>query len=44
MFEGPQVPGGKIGLHIARRIAEAHGWTLVAEGGDGIRFVLTLPA
>jgi TrmH family RNA methyltransferase len=44
MFEGPQVPGGKIGLHIARRIAEAHGWTLVAEGGDAIRFVLTLPA
>jgi RNA methyltransferase, TrmH family len=44
MFEGPQVPGGRIGLHIARRIAEAHGWTLVAEGGDGIRFVLTLPA
>jgi TrmH family RNA methyltransferase len=44
MFEGPQVRGGKIGLHIARRIAEAHGWTLVAEGGDEIRFVLTLPA
>lgn len=43
MFEGPEVPGGKVGLHIARRLAEAHGWTLVAEGGNGIRYVLRLP-
>jgi signal transduction histidine kinase len=43
MFEGPEVPGGKLGLHIARRLAEAHGWTLAAEGGDGIRYVLRLP-
>ena len=43
MFEGPEVPGGRIGLHMARRLAEALGGTLVAEGGDGIRFELTLP-
>jgi hypothetical protein len=29
---------------VARLIAEALGGSLVAEGGDGIRFRLTLPA
>jgi signal transduction histidine kinase len=43
MFDGPEVPGGKVALHFARRLAEAHGWTLAAEGGDRIRYVLRLP-
>lgn len=44
MFAGPGDEGSRIGLHMARRIAEALGGSLVAEGGDGVRFRLTLPA
>lgn len=44
MFAGPGEEGSKIGLHVARRIAEALGGSLVAEGGDGVRFRLTLPS
>jgi signal transduction histidine kinase len=43
MFSGPGASGSKIGLHLARRQAEAQGWSLEAAGGDGIRFVLTIP-
>jgi signal transduction histidine kinase len=43
MFGGPGREGSRIGLHVARRIAEALGGALVAEGGDGVRFRLTLP-
>jgi RNA methyltransferase, TrmH family len=44
MFAGPGEEGSKIGLHVARRIAEALGGSLVAEGGDEVRFRLTLPS
>ena len=44
MFVGPAAPGTKIGLHLAYRLAEAQGWSLEARGGDGVRFVLSLPA
>jgi two-component sensor histidine kinase len=44
MFAGPGDESSRIGLHVARLIAEALGGSLVAEGGDGIRFRLTLPA
>jgi TrmH family RNA methyltransferase len=44
MFAGPGEESSRIGLHVARRIAEALGGSLEAEGGDGIRFRLTLPA
>lgn len=44
MFAGPADESSRIGLHMARRIAEALGGSLVAEGRDGIRFRLTLPA
>ena len=43
MFGGPGREGSRIGLHVARRVAEALGGALVAEGGDGVRFRLTLP-
>lgn len=43
MFGGPGTDGSKIGLHMARRIVEALGGTLTAEGGDTVRFILTLP-
>lgn len=37
-------PGGTgLGLALARRLARAHGGDLVAEGGPGGRFELTLP-
>jgi TrmH family RNA methyltransferase len=44
MFAGPGDESSRIGLHVARRIAEALGGSLVAEGGNGISFRLTLPA
>ena len=44
MFAGPGEEGSKIGLHMARRIAEALGGSLVAQGGDEVRFRLTLPS
>lgn len=44
MFAGPGEEGSRIGLHVARRIAHAVGGSLVAEGGDGVRFRLTLPS
>jgi RNA methyltransferase, TrmH family len=43
MFDGPGSPGSKVGLHVARRLAEAHGGALACEGGDGVRFIITLP-
>ena len=44
MFAGPGEEGSRIGLHVARRIALALGGSLDAEGGDGVRFRLTLPS
>jgi TrmH family RNA methyltransferase len=35
--------GPRIGLHLARQVAEAHGGTLSCLGGDGVRFLLRLP-
>jgi TrmH family RNA methyltransferase len=43
MFGGPGTEGSKIGLHIARRVAEAVGGSLVAAGGEGVTFRLELP-
>jgi RNA methyltransferase, TrmH family len=43
MFDGPGSPGAKIGLHIARLMARAHGGDLTATGEEGVRFTLTLP-
>ena len=43
MFGPPGGDGGKMGLHVARRVALAHGGTLTCTGGDGVRFLLTLP-
>jgi RNA methyltransferase, TrmH family len=48
--EDPQAPfdpagrGTKAGLDLARRVVEASGGSLTAEGGDGIRFRLRLPS
>jgi TrmH family RNA methyltransferase len=43
----PRMPGSgsvsKVGLYVARALAEAHGGSLVAESGEGIVFTLTLP-
>jgi signal transduction histidine kinase len=44
IFAAPGEEGSRIGLHVARRIAVALGGSLVAEGGDGVRFRLTLPS
>jgi signal transduction histidine kinase len=44
VFDGPASPGSKVGLHVARLLAEAHGGGLTCQGGDGVRFVLVLPA
>ena len=35
--------GPRIGLHLARLVAEAHGGTLTCQGGNGVRFLLSLP-
>jgi RNA methyltransferase, TrmH family len=43
MFAGPGTQGSKIGLHLARRVVEASGGSLTAEGGGGITFRLRLP-
>jgi TrmH family RNA methyltransferase len=43
MFSGPGVPGAKMALHLAHRLAAAQGWSLEAGAEDGVRFVLTLP-
>jgi TrmH family RNA methyltransferase len=44
MFAGPAAPGTRIGLYLAHRLSEAHGWSLEARGSDGIGFVLRIPA
>jgi RNA methyltransferase, TrmH family len=45
---GPREPGtgggSKVGLHVAKGLADAHGATLSAEAVDGIRFTLAFPA
>jgi signal transduction histidine kinase len=43
MFAGPPAEGSKIGLYLARRVAEASGGSLSAEGGVGVTFHLRLP-
>jgi RNA methyltransferase, TrmH family len=43
MFDGPAAEGSKIGLYLARRVAEASGGSLSAEGGGGVTFHLRLP-
>jgi TrmH family RNA methyltransferase len=42
-FAGPAQEGSKIGLHIARRLADSLGGSLVLEPADEIRFRLSLP-
>jgi RNA methyltransferase, TrmH family len=44
MFDGPGSPGSKVGLQVAHLLATAHGGGLTCEEGDGVRFVLVLPA
>jgi signal transduction histidine kinase len=43
-FSAAEGSGGRITLHMARRVAEALGGTLTAEGGETTRFRLSLPA
>jgi sensor histidine kinase regulating citrate/malate metabolism len=43
MFDGPATRGSKIGLYLARRVAEAAGGSLSSESDAGIRFHLGLP-
>ncbi|HEV3475776.1 MAG TPA: TrmH family RNA methyltransferase [Actinomycetota bacterium] len=43
MFDASTGEGPRIGLHVARLVAEAHGGTLTCEGGDGVRYRLRLP-
>jgi RNA methyltransferase, TrmH family len=43
MFLASGDPDAKVALHVARRLVEAHGGTLACEGGDGVRFRVTLP-
>ena len=44
-FAGPEREGSKIGLHVARRIAEELGGSLTLEGeADEVRFRLSLPS
>lgn len=44
----PRMPGSgagsKVGLYVARGLAEAHGGRLEADAADGIAFTLTLPS
>jgi TrmH family RNA methyltransferase len=44
----PRAPGtgggSKVGLFVAKGLAEAHGGSLQAEAGDGLMFTLMLPA
>jgi RNA methyltransferase, TrmH family len=35
--------GSKLGLYVAKGLADAHGAALEADGGDGITFLLTFP-
>jgi signal transduction histidine kinase len=44
LTEDPAGGRGKILPYLVRRLAEAMGGSLSCEGGDGIRFRLTLPA
>jgi TrmH family RNA methyltransferase len=44
MFAGPSAGGAKIGLYLARRVAEAAGGSLEASSEDGVTFRLRLPA
>jgi TrmH family RNA methyltransferase len=44
IFAGPAARGGKIGLYLAGRVAEAAGGSLRASAGGGVTFVLRLPA
>lgn len=44
VFAGPEGSGGRIALHMAKRVVESLGGTLTAETGKGIRFRLSLPA
>jgi RNA methyltransferase, TrmH family len=43
MFAGPPARGGKIGLYLASRVAEAAGGSLQASVRGGVTFVLVLP-
>jgi TrmH family RNA methyltransferase len=43
LFAGPHAEGSKIGLYLARRVAEASGGSLTAEGDGGVTFHLRLP-
>lgn len=43
MFDASAGEGPRIGLHVGRLVAEAHGGSLTCEGGDGIRYQLRLP-
>jgi TrmH family RNA methyltransferase len=36
--------GSKVGLHVAKGLADAHGAALSAEAEDGVRFALTFPS
>lgn len=44
IFAAQEGEGGRIALHMAKRIVESLGGTLTAEASKGIRFRLTLPA
>jgi signal transduction histidine kinase len=43
MFGGPGGEGAKIGLYLSRRVAEASGGSLTAEGNGSITFHLRIP-
>jgi TrmH family RNA methyltransferase len=43
MFDAAGGEGPRIGLHVGRLVAEAHGGSLTCEAGDGIRYLLRLP-
>lgn len=44
VFAGTEEEGGRIGLHMAKRIVESLGGTLIAEAREGILFRLSIPA